>query len=549
MPNQFMSPEGDLENYFVTEHWLIDQYIGDRRWAWGYNYGNHVSAEGYSVISAPVTPYYSNPNNWKQISAGGSYASAIKTDGTLWTWGYNVDGALGNNRTTIQYTPVTTFAGGTNWKQVSCGSRHMAAIKTDGTLWTWGWNDYQALGIFAIGSSRSTPVTTFAGGTNWKQVSCGTYHTAAIKTDGTLWIWGYNSLGNLGINSANLNNVISTSTPVTTFAGGTNWKQVACGDAYTTAIKTDGTLWGWGRNNAGQLGINNQASIRSTPVTTFAGGTNWKQVACGYFTAAIKTDGTLWGWGRNDVGSVGDNTFITRSIPVTTFAGGTNWKQVSCGVFHAAAIKTDGTLWNWGYNNYGQMGLADVSPFTNRLTPVTTISGGTNWKQVSCSLYSTFALTSGEQIDIFDPIIKRFPTPPPPPPPPFCPDPNCLILLSDGSQKKAGFLQVGDLVKTYHEDTFEYGDYEVTHVSIIENSKKLKLIFEISEIICSDSHKLYVGNSWKESKDMVIGDVVSGQKLLKIEEFEDGDVVKITVADAHTYICEGLLSHNKLDDN
>ena len=130
-----------------------------------------------------------------------------------------------------------------------------------------------------------------------------------------------------------------------------------------------------------------------------------------------------------------------------------------------------------------------------------------------------------------------------------CPDPNCLILLSDGSQKKAGFLQVGDLVKTYHENTFEYGDYEVTHVSIIKNSKKLKLIFEISEIICSDSHKFYVGNSWKESKDMVIGDVVSGQKLLKIEEFEDGDVVKITVADAHTYICEGLLSHNKADDD
>ena len=130
-----------------------------------------------------------------------------------------------------------------------------------------------------------------------------------------------------------------------------------------------------------------------------------------------------------------------------------------------------------------------------------------------------------------------------------CPDPNCLILLSDGSQKKAGLLQVGDLVKTYHETTFEYGNYEVTHVSIIKNSKKLKLIFEISEIICSDNHKFYADNGWKESKDMVIGDVVSGQKLLQIEEFEDGDVIKITVADAHTYICEGLLSHNKGDDS
>ena len=131
-------------------------------------------------------------------------------------------------------------------------------------------------------------------------------------------------------------------------------------------------------------------------------------------------------------------------------------------------------------------------------------------------------------------------------PPGFiCPDPSMNILMADGSEKNAGDLLVGDLVKTYHEESFELGDYEVEHVDIINDVEKIKLIFDKSTIICSLSHKFYVGDSWKEAKDMQIDDVVSANKLVAIESVEDGDVVHITVKDAHTYICEGLLSHNK----
>ena len=131
-------------------------------------------------------------------------------------------------------------------------------------------------------------------------------------------------------------------------------------------------------------------------------------------------------------------------------------------------------------------------------------------------------------------------------PPGFvCPDPEMGILMADGSQKKAGDLLVGDLVKTYHEESLELGNYEVEHVSIINDVEKIKLIFDKNTIICSLSHKFYVGDSWKEAKDMVKGDVVSDNKLVEIERFKNGDVVQITIKDAHTYICEGLLSHNK----
>jgi alpha-tubulin suppressor-like RCC1 family protein len=380
MPNQFFSPEGDLETYFVSEYWLIDQYIGDQLWTWGTaengRLGNAQIIPSTSGVSTPVVTF-AGGTNWKQLSVSEFRTFAIKTDGTLWTWGYGGLGRLGNAQVTSNVsTPITTFAGGTNWKQVSSGYRHTAAIKTDGTLWIWGDQQDSRLGNGFIVSNISTPITTFAGGTNWKQVSCGGSHTAAIKTDGTLWTWGTASQGQLGTNDV----IPNRSTPVTTFAGGANWKQVsaAVGGSCIAAIKTDGTLWTWGANSNGQL-ANASITNRSIPVTTFVGGTNWKQVSASYaHMTAIKTDGTLWTWGSTTRGKLGNGVIIGNvSTPITTFAGGNNWKQISCG-YGTSAIKTDGTLWNWGRNDFGQLANGSI---TNASTPVTTLAGGNKWKQ------------------------------------------------------------------------------------------------------------------------------------------------------------------------
>jgi len=169
------------------------------------------------------------------------------------------------------------------------------------------------------------------------------------------------------------------------------------------------------------------------------------------------------------------------------------------------------------------------------------------------------------------PIIKRDR------PTGYCPDPSMTILMADGSYKKAGELVVGDSVKTYHEKDLKkaskkslvlasggaekysqireqlessytkaaLGEYKVEFVNIIKDVEKIKLTFEGSEIICSLSHKFYVNDSWKEAKELTAGDEVSGKKLISKEKVESGDVVFITIKDAHTYICEGLLSHNK----
>ena len=388
----------DLGKKLVTKDYLLEVYgsilenspasgliVTPELWTWGTRgqgkLGNNTTSVG--DMRTPVTTF-AGGTNWKQVDSGYDHAAAIKTDGTLWIWGSS--GVHGTNNSAERQTPVTTFAGGTDWKQVSCGKRSTGAIKTDGSLWVWGNNAYGQLGINNT-TERLTPVTTFAGGTNWKQVYMvdvggGRQHTLAIKTDGSLWTWGGNEGGQLG-NGFN-GDATGRTTPVTTFIGGNDWKTISGGRGYSVAIKTNGTLWVWGGNGSGTLGINSSDDllIRNTPVTTFAGGTTWKQVD---HTKAIKTDGSLWVWGINDVGQLGINNTTNRLTPVTTFAGGTNWKQVSGGSgFHTEAIKTDGTLWVWGTNTAagtgGQLGTNDI---VSRSTPVTTFAGGNDWKQVS----------------------------------------------------------------------------------------------------------------------------------------------------------------------
>ena len=371
----------DFEDYYVR----ADYFRSGNLWAWGKNaYGN--LGDNTAVSKSSPVQTITRGSNWKQFSLGSNgYGNAvIKTDGTLWTWGRGTSGQLGDNTSTNKSSPVQTVAFGTNWSQVACGAAHTAAIKTDGTLWCWGYNFFGSLGDNS-GTNRSSPVQTVALGSNWKQVSCGNAHTAAIKTDGTLWLWGIGDYGNLGDNTAT-----RRSSPIQTITFGTNWQQVSCGNTHTAAIKTDGTLWVWGGNSYGKLG-DNTITQRSSPVQTISFGSNWKQVsASDRNTAAVKTDGTLWVWGGNTWGQLGDNTATARSSPVQTIAYGNNWKQVSLSdVQFIAATKTDGTLWCWGKNANGQLG---DNTTTTRSSPVQTVMFGTSWKNVGCGNEFTVAI-------------------------------------------------------------------------------------------------------------------------------------------------------------
>lgn len=381
------STDGDLKKAFVTDSWVIDQFVGNRLWLWGYNINGQIGNGNTNTTSNP-TQNLSEGVNWSKVFEGGVYfAAAIKTDGTLWLWGNNSRGQLGDNTTVNKSSPGQTITFGTNWFRGDAGQHHIAAIKTDGTLWLWGDNTEGQLGNNTT-THRSSPVQTTSFGNNWLHVSCGYRHTGAIKTDGSLWMWGRNSNGQLGDNT-----VTNKSIPGQTVTGGTNWKQVACGDYETVALKTDGTLWAWGGNHYGNLGDNTTVH-RSSPVQTIAYSNTWKYISeRAEATVAIKTDGTLWCWGRNNNGQLGDGTVVHKSSPVQTIAFGNNWKQCSSAFGNTAAVKTDGTLWCWGQNAYGALG---DNTTTNRSSPVQTSLPNTNWKQVSVGYRNTYAITYGE---------------------------------------------------------------------------------------------------------------------------------------------------------
>jgi len=351
-------------------------------YSWGANTNGQLGLNDTEPRSSPVQ--VGALITWYQISSGIRNSISIKTDGTLWGWGQNNRGQLGLNDTVYRSSPVQVGAL-TSWYQVASGELFSIATKTDGTLWSWGYNGPGCLGLNDT-VYRSSPVQVGAL-TTWSKIATGGRSVIAIKTDGTLWSWGYNYRGGLG-----LNDTYARSSPVQVGAL-TTWYQVASGgNSSPIAIKTDGTLWMWGFNNRGQLGLNDVAN-RSSPVQVGAL-TTWYQGAAGSqgSTFVIKTDGTLWSWGYNNFGQLGLNDTTSRSSPIQVGVL-TTWSQVAGGREHTLAIKTDGALWSWGRNaNGGQLGLNDT---VNRSSPVQ-IGASTTWLVIPkmSTSYSSLAISS-----------------------------------------------------------------------------------------------------------------------------------------------------------
>jgi alpha-tubulin suppressor-like RCC1 family protein len=377
--------EGDVTKVFMTDVWLVDRYVGSTLWNWGRNYQGGLGDNTTTNRSSPVQTVGA-ATNWRYITSGMYHTIGIKSDSSMWVWGFNNFGQLGTQNIVNYSSPVTTNPSGTVYYQPAAGYYHSAVIKTDGTLWMWGYNFDGELGTNDR-TNRSSMIQTVSGGNSWKDVHCGLYHTISVKTDGSLWLWGLNTDGQLGDNSSS-----NKSSPVQTISAGTTWVDSGSGSFHSCAIKNDGSLWLWGNNTYGQLG-DNTVTKKSSPVQTVSAGTLWKQVSCGYWhTAAVKLDGSLWLWGRNNQGQLGDNTTTNRSSPVQTISGGTNWKSVACGALHTIAIKTDGSLWCWGWNDFGQLGDNTI---TKKSSPVQTIAGGTVWKQAFGGYSKSHAVKNG----------------------------------------------------------------------------------------------------------------------------------------------------------
>jgi alpha-tubulin suppressor-like RCC1 family protein len=317
---------------------------------------------------------------FSSISSGFSHVLAKKTDGTYWAWGYNQGGYFGDGTGTDSYVPIQ-LPNTVNWQSYKSGLFNSFVIKTNGTLWGTGLNIYGQLGV---GSSNNEFLSFVQVGTatTWRAVFPSDSYTIAIKQNGTLWSWGqnvYNQLGQGGV-SADITSPLQIGIA-------NDWRTVAnCRSSVSFAIKNNGTLWGWGNNIAGLLG---DSSISAWTVPTQHNTDNdWDKISMGTsHVLAIKTNGTLWAWGGGDFGQSGQDP-STNYDPSAPFQIAGNWKTATGGERFSIGIKTDGTLWAWGKNDVGQLGDGTT---TNTYIPVQ-LGTASNWDQLSCGDYYTVAL-------------------------------------------------------------------------------------------------------------------------------------------------------------
>jgi alpha-tubulin suppressor-like RCC1 family protein len=320
---------------------------------------------------------------WTQIAAGEYHTVAIKSDGTLWAWGNNDYGQLGDGTTTNKSVP-TQIGTDTDWATIDAFYYNTFAIKTNGSLWGWGSNSNGQLGDGNHGSGVYNFLPTQVGSdTDWVKINAG--GTYAIKNNGTLWGWGYNFNGRLGTGD-NLPHY-------TPFQIGTdtNWTDVKAGGNNTLALKSNHTLWGWGMNKRGSLAIGepSETFIITTPTQTGNNTSDWQKIEVGVCcdSKMLKTDGSLWAMGLGSNGNLGNGDILDVNTP-TQVANDIDWNTITTSN-HSCAIKNNGTLWSWGANFQGQVG---DGTFINRTAPIQ-IGIDKTWLMVKTGANHTVAIS------------------------------------------------------------------------------------------------------------------------------------------------------------
>lgn len=359
-------------------------------WTWGKNEDQQLG-DG-STVDRHKPTHIGASTAWAAVAGGASHSLALQGDGSLWVWGDNYFGQLGDGTTDDRLAP-TRIGLGTDWRLIAAGAQHSLAIRSDGSLWAWGRNDDGQLGD---GTTDDRLVPARIGtDTDWVAVAAGNFHSLALKSDGTLWAWGLNGNGPLGDGT--------TTGQLAPVQVGTadDWAAMAAGSYHSLAIKTDGSLWAWGWNHQGQLGDD---TITDRLVPNRVGlGTDWVAVAGGdSHSLGLRIDGSVWAWGNNWRGALGDGTTEDRHVPTRIAKLPGDYVAIAAGSFHSLALRSDGQLWAWGDNRFGQIGdnsttdrLAPVPVLTGvRLPSTAAVSPSTTWPATTITTWPVTTITT-----------------------------------------------------------------------------------------------------------------------------------------------------------
>jgi hypothetical protein len=351
-------------------------------WAWGNNTSGRLG-DGTATSRSSPTSVVGGFTDWTGVSAGGSHSLGTRADGTVWAWGGNLNGRLGDGTTTARVSPVSVVGGFSDWTRVSAGDSHSLGTRANGSAWAWGYNGNGRLGDNTV-TSRLSPVSVVGGFVDWTGVSAGLSHSLGTRENGSAWAWGFNGSGRLGDGT-----ITSRLSPVSVVGGFSDWTGVSAGFNHSLGTRANGSAWAWGSNAFGQLG-DNTATARVSPVSVVGGFSDWTGVSAGgSHSLGTRADGTVWAWGGNLNGQLGDGTITDRSSPVSVVGGFSDWTGVSAGNSHSLGTRADGSAWAWGNNVQGRLGDLTV---TNRSSPVSVAGGFSDWVTITAGNAHSLAL-------------------------------------------------------------------------------------------------------------------------------------------------------------
>jgi alpha-tubulin suppressor-like RCC1 family protein len=324
-----------------------------------------------------------------QVAAGRTHNLALRSDGTVTAWGDNEHGALGDGTTTGRFTPVQVRGLTGVITQVAAGEQFSLALRSDGTVWAWGRNDRGQLGRGTTSSGEFVPARV-AVLNRVTKISAGRDFALALRSDGIVFAWGVNRFGQLGNGSMSYSPVsvpakIPGLAQVTGISAG--WDSSLATE--TSGISAVTSVWAWGNNDDGQLGdgtlTGHATPERVTGVPVYVAGIS----AGGQFAAVLGTDGSVWGWGTNALGQLDiapTGSVVTR--PVNMIAAGSRFTQISAGAGHMLALRSDGTVLAWGLGIRGQLGNG-IQTQVSGPVQVTGLAGAT---QVAAGTLSSYAV-------------------------------------------------------------------------------------------------------------------------------------------------------------